>query len=279
MGDSSFVPYRDNVLMNIVTMLLIIVGGIGFPVWWDIGKVVSSIKRKENRCRDFFQKLTVHSKVVFLVTAVLIVGGTVLTFILEFNNPETIGNLPMKNKILASLFQSVTTRTAGFAMIPQENFEHATSVVYLVLMFIGGSPSGTAGGVKTVTVAFVLISTVSLIQGKKDAEVFKRKVADHYIRKAMAVIVVSFSVMVVTTVMLTAIQDSSFLDTVYETTSAIATVGLSRAMTGTLTTAGKIVIMVSMFLGRIGPITMALAFNTNKHRAERTLPEGKFLVG
>lgn len=278
-GDSSFVKYRDNTWMNLVTMALIILGGIGFPVWWDIiGNVKKAIKQEIQR-RQLFRKLSVHTKLVLAMTLILIILGTLLTFLLEYNNPDTLGNLTLKNKIMASLFQSVTTRTAGFATIPQQNFKPASSIIYLVWMFIGGSPSGTAGGVKTVTIAVILLSTISIVRGNKDVEIFKRKVSEQYLRKALAVVIVSYTIMFTMTIVLTAVQGSSFLDTIYEVTSSIATVGLTRNMTGSLNTMGKIIIMLTMYFGRIGPITLALALNVKNKHGEKVLPEGKFLIG
>ncbi|ABX40802.1 TrkH family potassium uptake protein [Lachnoclostridium phytofermentans] len=278
-GGNSFIPYRDNLWINLVTMGLIVLGGIGFPVWWDVFHISKQAVKKDIKVRSMFRRLTLHSKIAITVTVVMIVLGAVLTFILEFNNPATIGELSIGKKMLSSLFQSVTTRTAGFATIPQQNFKDATSIVYLVWMFIGGSPSGTAGGIKTVTVAVILLSTISIVRGKKDIEIFQRRISDQYLKKGLAVVMVSFLVLMVTTISLSAIQNSSFLDTLYETTSAIGTVGLTRNMTGSLMTAGKIIVMITMYLGRIGPITMALAINAGKHQGEKSLPEGKILVG
>ncbi|WP_312107290.1 potassium transporter TrkG, partial [Lachnoclostridium sp.] len=278
-GSNSFIPYRDNLWINLVTMGLIVLGGIGFPVWWDVFHISKQAVKKEIKVRSMFRRLTLHSKIVITVTVIMIVLGAVITFILEYNNPATIGELSLGKKMLCSLFQSVTTRTAGFATIPQQNFKDATSILYLVWMFIGGSPSGTAGGIKTVTVAVILLSTISIIRGKKDIEIFQRRISDQYLKKGLAVVMVSFVVLMVTTISLSAIQNSSFLDTLYETTSAIGTVGLTRNMTGSLMTAGKIIVMITMYLGRIGPITMALAINASKHQGEKSLPEGKVLIG
>lgn len=278
-GDSSFIPYRDNVLINFNTMTLIILGGIGFPVWWDVILVGKRIGRKEIRFKDCFRKLSLHSKIVITTTLFLIFFGTALTLLLEYNNPNTIGTLPFGNKLMASMFQSVTTRTAGFATIPQQNFTTASSIMYLVWMFIGGSPSGTAGGVKTVTIALILVSTICIVKGKRDITIFRRKISEQYLKKGLAVIVVSFLVLLIMTGSLAAVQDSVFLDTLYETTSAIGTVGLTRSFTGSLTTIGKLLIIITMYIGRIGPITMALTFNVKRHGGEMSLPEGKILVG
>jgi trk system potassium uptake protein TrkH len=278
-GPDSFGPYRENVLINITTMSLIVLGGLGFPVWWDVVNLVKSAVKKEFKLRTFFRRLSVHSKIVLSFTFFLIVGGAFFTMLIEYNNPNTLGNLSFGNKIMASTFQSITTRTAGYFTIPQQFFEQSTSFIYIILMFIGGSPSGAAGGVKTATIAVLLVSTLSVIKGKKNVEIFRRTLSEQYVKKGLAVVVVSFMVLCVMTILLTAVENSNFLDTLYETTSAIATVGLTRNFTSTLSTIGKFIIITTMYLGRIGPITMALAFNVKKHGGEISLPEGKILVG
>lgn len=278
-GSSSLVPYVDNGLINIVTMILIIAGGIGYPVWWDILRIIKKTIKKEITIKNIFRKLELHTKIVLSVTAFLIFFGAILIFMFEYNNPDTIGNLPMGDKMLSSLFQSVTTRTAGFFTVPQENLTDASSFLSLILMFIGGSPSGTAGGVKTVTVAMIIFATISILRNKKDVEVFKRKLSDFYIKKALSVIMINLFVLMCTIVALTIVENGNFMDIVFEGTSALATVGLSRNFTGSLSTLGKLIIVITMYLGRIGPITMALAFSMKKNKGTRTLPEEKILVG
>lgn len=279
LGNESLAMYRDNPLVNYTTMALIIVGGIGFPVWWDTIRVIKAAIKKEIKMKHLWHKLELHSKLVISVTALLILGGTLLIYALEYKNPLTLGELSIGNKFMASMFQSVTTRTAGFLTIPQENFRDATSFLFLVFMFIGGSPSGTAGGVKTVTVAIIVLSSISIIKGKPDIEVFKRKVPDFYLKKALAVVMVSISVLIATTTCMLIFAQGSSLDILYESTSALATVGLSRSFTGSLNLIGKLIIIVTMYLGRIGPITMMLAFSLKKAKGLRSLPEDKVLVG
>lgn len=278
-GPDSFGPYRDNVLINVTTMSLIVLGGLGFPVWWDIVHLLKSAVKKEIKLHTIVRRLSLHSKIVLSFTLILIVAGTLLTLLIEYNNPDTLGKLSFGNKIMASTFQSVTTRTAGYFTIPQQYFESSTSFIYIIWMFIGGSPSGAAGGVKTSTIAVLFVSTLSVIKGKKNVELFRRSINEQYVKKGLAVVIVSFMVLCVMTVFLAAVENSDFLDTLYETTSAIATVGLTRNFTFTLSTLGKFIIIATMYLGRIGPITMALAFNVKKHEGEITLPEGKILVG
>ena len=279
LGGNSLVCYQTHLLMNLTTMLLIIVGGIGFPVWWDVLRVCSLTRKKEIRPEHFFRRLSLHTKLVITMTLSLIVTGTLLVFVFEYNNPATLAELSFGEKVQASVFQSVTTRTAGFATIPQENFRDATAFFSLLLMFVGGSPSSTAGGVKTVTVALILLSTLSLVRGKRDMEAFGRHISENYLRRGLAVIMVSFLSLVVSTILLLYSEQKDLLTTIYETTSAFATVGLTRNMTAGLSLLGKGIIIISMYLGRIGPITMALAFNAKRHRNSGTLPDGKILVG
>ena len=275
LGGNSFCVYRDNVILNFTTMFLIIAGGIGFPVYWEIARKVKNMYQGI----DESHRMSFHARFVLSVTAILILLGMLVTLVLEFNNPNTIGNLSFPKKLMSSLFQSVTLRTAGFATIDQGGFRSASCLVYLVFMFIGGSPAGTAGGVKTVTVALLCASVISNIKGKNDVIVMHRKITDTVIRRCVAIIIFSFSVLVILTVMLLSVQEHSFLDVCYEMTSAIATVGLSRGMTGELHAMGKLIVSLAMYLGRIGPITLALAFNSNKATANVSYAEGKTIIG
>lgn len=279
LGDASLSVYRDNVLVNFTTVMLIIVGGIGFPVWWDIIKAYKN-RKKNKTIVKVWRGFELHTKLVLSVTAVLLLGGALIVFLLEYNNSDTIGGLSLFNKIQASFFQSVTTRTAGFYTIPQENFTDATAFISLILMFIGGSPSGTAGGVKTVTVAMVILTGIAIVKNKKDTEVFGRRISEENVRKGMAVIIVSFSMMILSMAALSISQRSDFLDTLYESVSAIATVGLSRGLTGELDTLGKLIVTITMYIGRIGPISLALFFNSSTPKKyHRKYPEENIRVG
>lgn len=277
LGGNSFCAYRDHVLLNITTIFLILMSGLGFPVYWEILRVFQT--RKSCGKRGMIARLNTHTKLVLVMTLLLFFGGSILTFLLEYHNPDTLGSLSLWQKIQASIFQSVTLRTAGFATIDQANFREVTCLVYLVFMFIGGSPAGTAGGVKTVTVAMLMIFLLDDITGRKEADVFKRKVDDKYLRRSVAIITYSFSVLLILTVCLMCTEQSNLVDTLYEMTSAIATVGLSRGMTGELSGLGKMIIIITMYLGRIGPITMALAFNANKKRGKASFAESRIVVG
>lgn len=275
LGGNSFCQYRDSVLLNLTTVFLIIAGGLGFPVFWEIGRVCREKikKRSGRRCMSF------HARLVIGVTFFLVIVGTLLTLFLEYSNPETLGPLSFPGKCMAALFQSVTLRTAGFATIDQSGFRSVSCMMYLLLMFIGGSPAGTAGGVKTITIFLLASSVISNIRGEREVIVLNRKVTDTIIRRCVAIIIFSFSVLGILTTILMAVQSYDFLDTIFEMTSAIATVGLSRGMTGALGVPGKLIVSLAMYLGRIGPITLALAFNTDKAKASYSCAEGKVIIG
>ncbi len=278
-GSSGFIVYQTNIMINIATMLLIIFGGIGFPVWWDILRVGKGVMQKEILLRDAFRKTMLHTKVVLAVTATLIFGGATLIFLFEYANPVTIGNLSFGEKIMASFFESVTLRTAGFQTIPQEGLTEASSLLALLIMFIGGSPSGTAGGVKTVTIMILILSMMAAVRGDNEVTAFHRKITDNYVRRAVAVIVVSVIAVLIVCMALSITEDAQFLDILFESVSAIATVGLTRGMTSTLTILGKLIVIFAMYLGRLGPITMALAFNAKRYEGKKTMAEGKVIIG
>ncbi len=257
-AENSLCVYALNPIVNFTTSALIILGGIGFIVWWDVVRLV-----KDKRHRHF-RFLTLHSKIVLIVNACLIFGGAALFLIFEHNNPLTMQDFSWLEKIQASVFQSVTTRTAGFATIPQENFTNASAFVSLLLMFIGGSPVGTAGGIKTVTFLVLLSTVASVIRNKKTVDIFNRQLSDKTIRKAVAVFAASFAVMILSTMLLCAVSNADFLDVIYEAVSATATVGLTRNFTSSLDALGKIIIIATMYFGRVGPISMVVAFNMKK---------------
>lgn len=257
-GENSLVNYGASPLVNTTTSLLIILGGIGYIVWWDVLRVVRS---RTYRNRRVFKHLTMHSKIAIVSTLILIFGGAVMIFICEYSNPLTLGGVSLFDKIQLSLFQSVTTRTAGFATIPQENLTESASVVSLIMMVIGGSPVGTAGGVKTVTVVVLLCSAFATIRDKNQATVFQRTISADSIRKAVSVVMMFTVVMLTSIVLLSMATDAPILDVVYESISATATVGLSRNFTSSLNVMGKLVIITTMYFGRVGPISLAVALS------------------
>lgn len=258
-GDSSLCAYATHPLINTVTALLIVLGGIGYIVWWDVLRV---LRERTPKNRRIFRHLTLHSKIAIVATALLILLGGLLVLVLEYNNVRTLGTLSFWDKLQVSFFQSVTTRTAGFASIPQENLTVATTAVSLIWMCIGGSPVGTAGGIKTVTMVVLLCSAWATIRNKRTATVFHRAITGASIRKAVAVVTVFMGIVLVATVLLASVTEASLSDILYETVSATATVGLSRNLTSSLDVMGKLVIIVTMYFGRVGPISLAIALGS-----------------
>lgn len=286
LGYDSLTRYQGNYVLNIVVMMLIILGGIGFAVWIDL-LGIKAVFKKEVSFRIFVKRLSVHTKIVLISSTILIVVGAVFTFIIEYSNPNTLGNMDMGTKILASIFQSVTLRTAGFNTFDLTSANNSTQFLYTIEMFIGGSPGGTAGGVKTVTISVIIIAIITAIKGQNDMVVFNRSLKVDVLFKALTVIMLNLSMVIIATMILTISEAQNplstfrFLDYFFEATSAVGTVGLSLNVTPTLSVFGKIVIIFCMFFGRLGPITIGVAFASNFHGKENIFnyPEEKVLVG
>lgn len=261
LAEDSLRAYAGNPLVNLVTCALIVLGGLGYIVWWDILRVYKEARHKKGSPLRY---LTLHSKIVLVSTAVLIGGGAALFFIFEYNNPATMQEMSLYDKLQAAFFQSVTTRTAGFFTVPQEGLTNASAILSLLLMFIGGSPVGTAGGIKTVTFAVLLAAALAAIKNRNEVTLFKRTVPKAAVHKAIGVTCMSFAIAFISTVALAYVTDAPALDILYEAVSATATVGLSRALTPTLNTVGRLIVTATMYLGRIGPISLAVAFAFKK---------------
>ncbi len=214
------------------------------------------------------------------MTLGLIVFGTVSILAAEYNNPDTIGGMSLYDKVLNSLFQSVTLRTAGYASLPQEKLTEISCMVGYILMFIGGSPIGTAGGIKTVTAFLFFMNAYSYINGRTENVVFHKRVPEDQMRKASAIVFYSFTTVFVMTLLLMSRGGIVLTDALYEVMSALGTVGVSRGLTPQLDSMGRIIIIISMYLGRIGPISMILFF-VKGTGAENSLKhaDGKFYVG
>lgn len=277
LGDDSLIPYKDNVLVNLVTDSLIVLGGIGFPIIILMLERIQEFKKKKP-LRQIF-RLSLYEKTVLFMTFILIFVGAFLIFIMEYENDSTIGDLPLYQKILASIFQSITTRTAGFCTVPQENLRRCTMLISCFLMFIGGSPSGTAGGIKTTTFIILAKSLFSSLSERTNTEIFSRKIAAQNVRRAMSVFMLNFIVMLISLTLFCIVQPGNFEDCLYEVVSAIGTVGLSRAFTPGLLLPGKLIIIATMYLGRIGPISLALFFNTKKYVNLIDYPEENIPIG
>ncbi len=262
-AENSLCSYAQNPIINLVTCVLIVVGGLGYIVWWDLFRISSLWKKQGFAC---FKRLTLHSKIAIWMTSILIFIGAFAFFILEYNNPLTLGDQSLFNKVQISFFQSVTTRTAGFATVPQEYLTNSSAVVAMLLMFIGGSPVGTAGGIKTVTIAVLLITSSSMIKNKNEITIFNRSIHQRAVKKAIAVCSLSFAITFISTILLSCVTEADLVDILYETVSATATVGLTRNLTSSLNIWGKLIIIATMYLGRVGPISLALVLNVKKEK-------------
>lgn len=280
-GNDSFVKYHGNVLVNFTTVMLIICGGIGFIVWLDIGGIISEIRNKKLSPNKFIERMKLHTKLVLITTAILVGGGFLFILLFEYNNPDTLGNMTFGNKCLAALFEAVTLRTAGFITVPQAGFRDGTFMIMCGLMIVGGSPFGTAGGIKTTTLALIFLLTWSTIKGKEDIEVCRRRINKQNVRSAVAIGTIVLSILAVAIMALSFTEDAPLKVITFEAVSALGTVGLSMDFTASLTAIGKLIIIVLMFFGRVGPITiaMAMAGRARKNRKITNYPEKRVMIG
>ena len=278
LGPDSLSLYADNIWMNGVTILLIVMGGIGFIVWWDILDVIKRACRASYRM-NVVTHLKLHTKVVLVTTLILIFGGATLFAMIEWNNPETMGAMCTGDKLMAALFQSVTARTAGFYTISQSGLRGASLLTMLVLMTIGGSPGSTAGGIKTSTVALLVYAAMCTVKGQEEVVAFHQRISPRSVRKAWTVFSVSLLIALVGTALLMQVCDATLEDALYEVFSAVGTVGISRGLTPHLNEAGRVIIIICMYLGRIGPISMAIAFSRKKPENSIRYAEGEITVG
>ena len=280
LGPDSLISFNKDSGVLFITMFLIVMGGLGYVVWFDVSRVIKIGIRNRYSPLQAIKRLGVHTKLVLALTFILIAVGMLIVFPSEFNNPGTMADMGLKDKIVNSLFQSVTFRTAGFAAVPQQELSSVSVLIGYVLMLIGGSPIGTAGGVKTVTFFIVVINVVVFMTGQKEAIVFKSRITEELMRKAAAILTVSIAVAFTGTLFILLTNNVNMEDSLFEVISAVATVGLSRAVTPTLNVFGRIVIICVMYLGRIGPISLVLFFAGKKSGKDRIeYAEGKFYVG
>nr|WP_296649499.1 TrkH family potassium uptake protein [Romboutsia sp. 13368] len=267
---SSLTSYVNNFTISITISLLIILGGIGYPVILDV------IKNKK------LSKLNLHSKIVIFSTVTLILFGMVFIFALEFNNPETLGNLSFGGKILASFFQSVTLRTAGFNTIDLGLMRECSIFLMMILMFIGASPASTGGGIKTTTIATLVLTVKSFIFQKQDIEVYQRRISETTVKKSFGIFFIGITLFLIGTLIISITDpDFSILEVGFEVVSAIATVGLSIGGSPNLSVLGKIFIIMFMFIGRVGSLTIFMALTSKgiKKNPPIRYPEGKIIVG
>ncbi|KEQ26589.1 TrkH family potassium uptake protein [Paenibacillus tyrfis] len=264
---TSLTTYADDWIVNIVAMGLIILGGIGFVVMSD---VVDYRKHK---------RLSLHSKVVLSATGLLIVVGAIVIFIFEFTNQKTLGSLNWSGKILASFFQSVSPRTAGANTVDIGAMRQASQFFIIILMFIGASPGSTGGGIKTTTFTTLIGAMIAMIRGKEDIVLFHYRLGKDRILKAITLTMIALFLVIFVTMLLTTTENQSFLKLLFEVTSAFGTVGLTMGVTPDLSFFGKIMISLTMFAGRLGPLTLAYALGPKAEKELYRYPEGKITIG
>jgi len=286
LGNNSIISYSNDWYINIILSLLIIIGGLGFIVWVDILKVIKNGKGKKLTLRKKFMNLSLHSKLVLSISLILILFGWIYIFLSEYDNQLTLGNMNFGEKILASFFQSVTLRTAGFATIEQGNLTYSSKLIGITLMMIGGSSGSTAGGMKTVTIGAVIIAILSVIRGNDSLSIFKKSISFNTLQKALTVVVMMIGFLLILTITLSFTEKNinynyEFMDLFYESASALGTVGLSLGITPYLSLLGKIAICIGMFIGRLGPVTIAVALASKNNSGKNLLhyPEEKIFVG
>ncbi|MBP2626089.1 MAG: potassium uptake protein, TrkH family [Firmicutes bacterium] len=264
---SSLTRYVEDIIVNLTITSLIILGGIGFSVMFDVW---------DNRQ---WRKLRLHTKLVLTTTSTLLVFGTLVILLLEMNNPNTLGPLTWQGKFLASYFQSVTPRTAGYNTVDIGKLQDATVFFMVILMFIGASPASTGGGIKTSTIGVLIAAVWTLISGKHDVEVFKRRISQELVYKAFSIFFIAAILVIFVTMMMSITEKASFLQILFEVVSAFGTVGLTTGITPDLTEYGKMWIIVTMFAGRVGPVTLALALALRTRKGMMHYPEGKISIG
>lgn len=265
LGDSIY-PFRDDALINLTLSFLVVVGGLGFVVTSELFR------------RRSFKKISTHSKLVLMMTAILLFLGTIVFYILEKSGGVLQGE-SLKGSLLESFFQSVVARTAGFYSVDLSKIKDSTALMLMGLMFVGGSPGSTAGGIKTTTLGVLILSTAAVIRGENEPVVFGRHIGIEVIRKALAIFLVSFGIILSVSFVLTITENAGLVDILYETVSALATVGASKGITAGLTRHGKILITLCMYLGRLGPMTMAFAFGMKARKSLIRFPESFVSIG
>lgn len=281
-GAYSLQEYVHDPLVNLVITTLIILGGIGFSVWFDVTHNVQSIIK--NKCRSGWKRsyrmLKIHTRLAINMTIGLIVVGTLVFLLVEWNNPNSIGNFTFGEKVLASFFQTVTMRTAGFATLDYELVEPFSLLFFIGTMFIGGSPGGAAGGIKTTTFALVALLIISEIKGQKHVNYAHHTIPIEIIRRAIVVVATFMLFLLAGVSILMLVEDQPFLYLLFEAVSALATVGVSVNLTPELSHISQMVLMVLMFVGRIGPITILLSLTRkSKITKDQLYAKTSILIG
>ena len=263
----SLLKYQENYYLQIVICLLIVLGGIGYAVMADVW----SKRHRQHR-------LSLHTKLVLVTTCVLLLGGFVLFLLLEWH-----GDLPLGQKLMNAFFQSVTVRTAGFSAIDQAKLTDGSKLLSVILMFIGASPASTGGGAKTTTVCLLLLVAHATVRGRREINVFGRSLAVMLVRTAICILLVNMSLLLGGTLILSVTEAGkgfSLIDLMYETVSALSTVGLTAAGTPKFSRAGRLMLILYMYFGRVGPMTIMLVLSgRQKDQAMVRYPEEHLLIG
>jgi trk system potassium uptake protein TrkH len=266
----SLMQYRSDLLINLTITSLIIIGGLGFTV---IAGVVDARLWKRRKV----PRLSCHAKLVLVTTGILIGGGTLVFFLAEWS--KTMADFSWSERLLAAYFLAITPRTAGFNTVDTAALTDLSLFITIILMFVGASPASTGGGVKTSTFALLVLNIRSILRKRDEVEVFYRTIPREAVHKALVIITFSFSLINLYTILLLLTDGAPLLPTMFEVVSAFGTVGLSMGFTPHLTTAGRVVILTLMFIGRIGPLTMALALGERQDRARFAYPTERVMVG
>ena len=263
----SITGYVGDLTVNGVIASLIVVGGIGFPVVADLWN-----------CRQT-RRFSLHTKVVLTTTVLLIVLGAGFIFVAEYGNAKTLSDLPPADKVMASLFQSVTARTAGYNTVDIGLLREGTLLAIIFLMFVGASPSSMGGGVKTSTAAILFISLVGSVTGKRDPLAFGRQIPQQTVYKAFTIVTISVMLISLVTLTLSFTEAAPIFSLLFQVTSAFGTVGLSTGITPKLSDAGKVLITLTMFAGRVGTLTLLMALALRPRKERLKYPEGKIVIG
>lgn len=268
----SLTNYIHDPLVNFVIMALIVLGGIGFAVILDVLK-----QRK-------FSKLQLHSKVVISMTALLIIAGALSFVILERNNPATMADLPATSKMMAGAFQSVTARTAGFNTISQDGMTLGSKLTTCILMFIGASPASTGGGIKTTTFVLLIAMVIPIVRGREDTTIARRRIPTEIVKRAIAIALIMFTLALLFSLVLCIVEADKgapfTLENIFlEVFSAFGTVGLSAGITPSLTALSKILLILGMYIGRVGPLTLTIALAGKEDHTHIRYAEDRIMIG
>ncbi|MGI6126459.1 MAG: TrkH family potassium uptake protein [Planifilum sp.] len=261
--------YATDPVVNLVVMVLVLLGSLGFVVFLEL------VQYRRTR------RLSLHSKLVLAVTGMVVLAGTTLFWLIEWRNPRTIGSLSLPEKVLAGLFQMAASRTSGFLTLDAASLYPPTQFLLILLMFVGGAPNSTAGGIKLTTFAVILLAVWAMIRGRDDVVVFYRRIPHQQVYKALTITVLALVLVFTVTILLliTEYHDARFLEALYEASSAFAINGSSLGLTSQLTTGGKILLSLTMFVGRLGPVTLAYAISRRITKPSYRYPEERPLIG